>query len=110
MNMMKPKIHLRTIRITTDKVVEINLFTDETFAVVEAKAKKAMAKGATIQWEDGRKEWIAVSHKVDLTKRGSAMYTWDKAGDKVKGDVILKTQDKRGKSTERQIGTKLVPF
>ena len=105
---MKPKIVIRKIRITTATVEEINLFTDADREMIEAKAKKAMARGATITWEDGRKEWIEAREKVDATKQGSAMYTWDKSGDKVKANVILKTKDKAGKITERKVGTKFI--
>lgn len=105
---MKPKFVIRKVIITLGTTVWINLFTDRETHMIEAATKKAMAKGATIQWADGRKEWIEVREQTDGTKRGSAMYTWDKSGNKVKANIIVKSKDKSGKITERQIGTKFV--
>jgi len=66
--------------------------------------KKAHKKGqATIT--DGIKSWITHNVIYDASKEGSAAYTWDASGNKVKNKKILVTIDADGKRTEELLGT-----
>lgn len=88
----------------------MNICQAETRHVVAAQAEKALVRGETVTWEDGRKEWLEIIHIVDLAQRGSQMYIWDKAGDKVKADIFRVTKTRSGIVTKRKIGTKFVRF
>jgi len=107
---VKPKLKLHVITVLTDRGEILNIFDSDSRRIVEQRAWAAMRKGATVRWEDGRKEWIEERHRIDLTKTGSAMYTWDKKGDKVLADVFLVTAHPDGRRTEKRIGKKFVDF
>lgn len=86
----------------------LNVCQPETRHVVAAQAERALSRGETVIWEDGRKEWLEIIHRVDLSQRGSKMYTWDRAGDKVKADVFRVTKAISGSISKKKIATKYV--
>jgi hypothetical protein len=48
-------------------------------------AIEALKKGEEIGWpEEGSAEWVTIDPVIDVTKEGSAQYTWEKSGDRVK--------------------------
>ncbi len=88
----------------------LNICQPETRHIVAAQAELALKRGETVTWEDGRKEWLEVVHLVDLSKRGSKMYTWDRAGMKVKAEVFRVTRAKDGSTSRRKVGTRFTTF
>jgi len=61
-----------------------HIFDDASRAEVEAKIHRQMINGNAIYHEDGRREFFLDEAIVDLTAVGSGMYSWDKAGEKIK--------------------------
>jgi hypothetical protein len=68
-------------------------------------AKKALAKGKVVVWEDKRKQWINTDCITDTSKEGSAVWTWDASGNRVKCERTLHTMHNDGTRTQEVIGT-----
>lgn len=100
---MSRKTKLNTIKADSTLYV----FDDGSREQVVKKVKAALRKGATVTWEDGSVQWITVNHRIDASKRGSEVYTWDKSGEKVKADLVLMTKTLAG-TKGKPIGTKFV--
>lgn len=102
---MSRKLGLLTIRVGNT----LNICQPETRHIVEKQAKAAMMRGETVVWEDGREQWVIFNEIIDLTKSGSARWTWDRKGGKVKANVILRTRLPGTKNiVDEKIGTKFV--
>lgn len=80
------------------------LFDNAAEARVTKQAQKALANGATVTWVDGTMEWETVSAIVDLHMSGSAMFTWDSAGNKVRHEVVRHTKRPDGTRSSTHIG------
>jgi hypothetical protein len=76
-------------------------------AKVEQQAKKALARGATITWPDGRTEWIENREVLKPGTEGSARYTW--SGDRVLCERVLCTKQ-GGSITKKIIGKVYIDF
>lgn len=73
---------------------------------LRALAKKAlMHQGKVVVWEDKRKQWVNTDCITDTTKEGSAVWTWDASGNRVKCERTLHTMHKDGTRTQEVIGT-----
>lgn len=71
-------------------------------AEVEPQIKAALERGEHVT-ENGIIKWIAFNTVFDSTKEGSARYTWDKTGNKVKVEKIL-CIDNKGERTRTSLG------
>jgi len=94
---------LRKMRIGDTLII----FCDETEEEVKGIAHRALKKGETVVWEDGRTQWIDddVIFDFDRAKAEgeSAGYTWTSDGNRVAFDRFLCTKSKDGEVTkERQ--------
>jgi hypothetical protein len=87
---------------------KLYVFDEESRGQVVTKAEKALRSGSTVTWEDGSTQWIEAYEQVDMRKSGSDVYTWNKAGTKVKADVVLVTKTKPGGTTKKKVGTTYV--
>jgi hypothetical protein len=65
-----------------------------------AKGHSALKKGLKVQWADGRQQWETTMQVFDSSKEGSAQFTWDSSGDKVKHEVFLVTKFPNGDMTK----------
>ena len=74
-----------------------------TSAEVEPIIKKALARGETVH-ENGTAKWIDTVQVCNLSKDGSAMFTWDKSGNKVRAEKFLYIEDDNGVITSRSLG------
>ena len=52
---MPKLIHLT---IETERKKEMIIHSEETRDIVDAKARRAMSRGATITWQDGSQQWV----------------------------------------------------
>jgi len=73
--------------------------------VLREDARKALAKGKVVVWEDRRKQWINTDCITDTSKEGSEVWTWDKSGNRVKCERTLHTLHNDGTRTSEVIGT-----
>jgi len=76
---------------------------DET---TEATVKrKIVPNGHGATFRDGSSEWIVDEAIVDLSKAGSAIYVWDRSGNKVKHKRCRYKKDKAGNVTRTIVRT-----
>ena len=72
---------------------ELTVFDPEFIKQIHDKARKAMRKGATVTWEDGRTEWFDDHEIYDSSKAiTSEAYTWSADGTKVAHERYLTTK------------------
>ena len=86
---------LRSIRIGDD----LRVFDAESTKKVHATAKRALARGVAVTWEDGRTQWI---HRIPVERvgaTGSDRFDWNQSGDKVRADRVLYTKSASGEIT-----------
>lgn len=69
------------------------------------EGKQALKKGKKVEWNDGSQQWETTVAVFDSTKEGSAQYTWDKSGNKVKHEVFLVTKFPNGDVTKEFVRT-----
>ena len=69
------------------------------------KGKRALKQGHRVQWADGSQQWQTTATVLDSSKQGSAQYTWDKSGNKVKHNVFLVTKLPNGDVTKDLVRT-----
>lgn len=82
-------------------VIGKRLFIGST-AEVEPRIERALARGQHVT-EGGTIKWITFTVVFDGTRYGSAQYTWDASGNKVKVEKILVT-DTKGEITKQSLG------
>jgi len=70
-----------------------------------AHGKAALKKGHKVQWQDGSQQWQTTDFVLDTSKQGSAQFTWDKSGNKVKHNVFLVTKSPDGQVTKKFLKT-----
>ena len=70
---------------------------------VDRKIRWALNRGLTVK-ECGIEQWITKMPLRDPSKIGSACYTWDKAGDKVKAEKIMVTKFPDGSIHRANVG------
>lgn len=90
------------IKIEGEHQDELNVCDEGTFPQIEKKAQKAMREGRAVTWNwpHGPTQWFEDYEILDLDKSGSAIYTWDKSGNRVKCERYLITRDKDGEVTK----------
>lgn len=95
---------LRTATVADGRI--LHLYSEETAGEVEktihAEAKKS---GAAFRIGNGPVQWYEDCAVMDTTKTGSAVYTWDKTGNRIKHDRVLVSRDQEGNLTRKKIGT-----
>jgi DNA mismatch repair protein MutH len=89
----------RTVQI--DSTVHLYLGADTT-GHVEQTIQKALAAGKTVT-DNGTAQWIE-HFPVALAGTGSARYTWDKSGNRVKCERVLCTRTESGEYTQKVLG------
>lgn len=82
----------------------LHVFDAASEARIVRLAQKALANGATVVWADGTTEWETVSPVIAPGQSGSAMYTWDAHGNKVKHRVTRYTQSTSGTTRATPLG------
>ena len=72
--------------------------------LVAAHIKKELSRGYDVKYKGVTQflEWDVI---FDRSKKGSAAYTWDKSGKKVKHTVTLVSRDSDGNITREDKGT-----
>ena len=72
--------------------------------LVAAHIKKELSRGYDVKYKGVTQflEWDVI---FDRSKKGSAAYTWDKSGEKVKHTVTLVSRDSDGNITREDKGT-----
>ena len=63
-----------------------------------------MKKGAVVTWNPNFKQWVDAEVIVDTSKEGSAQFTWDASGNRVKCNRFLVSL-KDGEITKELINT-----
>lgn len=81
------------------------VFDHETKEKVAEQIEAELRKGKTRYNPDGSTEWISVSPICDHTKSGSAAYTWDRSGNRVKCERHRCFKTKDGEITKVLLGT-----
>jgi hypothetical protein len=69
------------------------VYDDETEQRVKERIEKRLARGESVLWSNGTREFIDYVAVCDTTKHGSAQYTWDKTGNRclhIKQRVVVK--------------------
>jgi hypothetical protein len=88
----------RTVRVRVGPTLHLLRSGNDDDAFFEreiAKIIKALrSDGPAAEFENGTRVWVEDREIVDLTQKGSAQYTWDKAGNKVRCQRIRVTHDK----------------
>ena len=58
----------------------------DAYPTIQKMAGKALLEGKMVQWDwpNGPTEWIVDEVEFDSSQDGSAAYTWDKAGNRVR--------------------------
>jgi hypothetical protein len=86
------KMKLLQLTIETANKREVVIHDDETREQVEARANRAMSRGATITWQDGREEWM---DKAPLFKAGvdnSITLLWHQDGNRIRVEILKATK------------------
>ncbi len=85
-----------------------NIFIGRNEQDFDAEAKRIIDKGhadgksVTVKGVKTHHHFEAI---VDLNKSGADQYTWDKSGDRVKGNIVEYTNQKDGSVTKRTVRT-----
>ncbi len=101
---MKTKKLPKLLGIQIDNVLHI--FSPELRTQFVAQAMRALSRGSTVKWDDGRTQWQSTCEIIDSTKTGSKMYTW--RGELVKANVYLHTKTRNGKVTREKMGVRYI--
>ena len=104
----KSSFKLAFIRIETIKGTVLHAFSVDVRDRVMPQILKALRSGHTVVWEDGTREWWELRQRVDTTKSGSSQYEWDKAGQKVRADLVKVRRSRDGRLEEKKAGTRFV--
>jgi hypothetical protein len=91
------KVKFLTVKIESAHKSTVHLCTEETFPLVEKKAKDALKKGDAVTWTDGRQQWIE-DEPIGSGSTGFD-YVWHKDGNRVKCQRRLYTRAKDGTVT-----------
>jgi DhnA family fructose-bisphosphate aldolase class Ia len=93
----------RTVKVgTTLNVIMGN--EEECDAKIAEFIKKARKTGEEVVLQD-RRVWFSKNPIVDLKKKGSAQYRWDRSGNRVKCEVVKHTVMANGDIYHRAVGT-----
>ena len=76
---------------------------DDAVGTVDRKIRFALSRGKTVK-ECGIEQWITLLPLRDPSKIGSACYTWDKTGNKVKAEKIMVTKFPDGSIHRASVG------
>jgi len=93
----------RSIQIGDTLHLLIGADTQEIDVIAEKKIKAALATGQTVI-ENGVSTWIGTSEVLNQNKSGSAAYTWDKSGNKIKIEKFLVTKTADGAVSRKSLG------
>lgn len=97
---------LRSASYTDGTGKSISIYDDAAAEEVEAAIHAAAKRGGgAFQIGNGPVQWYEDLAVMDTTKTGSAVYTWDKTGDRVKHDRVLVSRDLEGNLTREKVGT-----
>jgi hypothetical protein len=97
-------VKLLTIRIEDPRGYVMHIFDAGSRDKVLPEIRRALRTGYTVRWENGIREWWILQERVDTSKQGSEQYEWDKAGERVRANLIQYLCDKSGNVT-----TKIIP-
>lgn len=70
-------------------------------AASESKVRENIVPDGHAMQSNGQSEWIIDEPVVDVSKGGSAAYTWDRTGNKIKYSRIRCVKDSSGKVTRK---------
>lgn len=90
---------LTSIRIEGADTTITNIFDATSTAKVHAQARKHLALGDVVVWEDGTREWWTCSPDLDTSKSGSAMFTWAADGNRCRHTLNKHQRSKDGTLT-----------
>jgi hypothetical protein len=91
--------------VTIGDTLSIYVGTDAVNSKMPADIQKGLNRGDVVKFADGSKQFIDTDVVVDLSKSGSAMYTWNKDDTRVKHDRVLVTIDADGNRSTKKIGS-----
>lgn len=91
--------------VTIGDTLSIYVGTDAVNKKMPADIKRGLNRGDLVKFMDGSKQFIDTDVVIDLSKSGSAMYTWDKTDTRVKHDRVLVTIDADGNRSTKKIGS-----
>jgi hypothetical protein len=97
---------LSTIRIEDIRGHVLHVFDRESRPQIVKQARQALRAGNAVRWEDGTREWWVLRERVDTSKAGSEQYEWDKAGEKVRADLVKYVQKRGCKAVATVTSTK----
>lgn len=97
--MTDQKIKLLRLNIHTATQNVLHIYCEETREQVESKARRAMTRGASIEWGDGTEQWI---QNDPIIKDGQVVFHDD--GNRIRTEVTEYTL-KPGQRTERVLRT-----
>ena len=86
------------------------VFSESAKAEVEAQMEAKMRQGHAKYNQNGSREFIESNPIIDTTKSGSAAYTWDKTGNKVKHNRFRVKIDADRNITREFLGTSWKEF
>jgi hypothetical protein len=89
-----------SIRIEDTNGHVLHVFDAESRKEVLEEIQRALRAGHAVRWEDGSREWWVLEERVDVTKKGSDQYQWDKSGNRVRADLVKYVQTKAGDVTK----------
>lgn len=90
---------LGAIRIESEYSNRTYIFDAGNADKLHALARKCLAQGDVVVWEDGTREWWNSDVDLDTSKSGSAMYTWAADGNRCRYTLNKYRRAKQGETT-----------
>ena len=101
MSLDELKDQLMSLSIENTYSSQIIVYATETAEEVEARARRALNRGATVRWNDGSTQWVT---KDPIWDSKEDTFIWHGDGDRIRTETWLHTE-KNGEETRELLRT-----